>query len=240
LVEKRNYFLIKRSELMIHTNEWDKIPGYAPHEGQNPTSVGIGFLNDYPILRIRPAYYDLLSPSLGRYQQSEIKMLDTKLTGENNKLLVDYFELLSVVSMNISNTGLEDDGGYAWKARVVFEPQAKCRDCLVTHGSFGIGKASALNKTSLVYVFAEAHGYGNRKDNARVSISPSVGFIADLGFSRTKIELRQDYLVEDSYREQNNISVESRIFHSKESDYSLFYRKNSDDERHGAQINIYY
>jgi hypothetical protein len=240
LVEKRNYFLIKRSELMIHKNKWDSLPGYAPHEGQNPTSLGVGYLKDYPIFRIRPAYYDLLSPSLGRYQQSEIKLLDTKVTGENNRLLVDYIELLSVVSMNISNTGLKDDGGYAWKVRVIFEPQARCRECLVTHGSFGVGKATIINRTSLIYAFAEAHGYGNREDNARISISPSIGLIADLGFSRTKLELRQDYFIEDSNREQNNILIESRIFNSKKLDYSIFYRKKANDERHGAQINIYY
>ncbi|HJS80915.1 MAG TPA: DUF4105 domain-containing protein, partial [Vitreimonas sp.] len=157
----------------------------APHEGQNSSMVQISAVTNDARgeafdIRFRATYYDYLSVSPATLPFSELSMGDVTLRVEDGDVELHKFELLRVSTLNISGTGLPNDGHKnAWRVRVGAEQaDLACDDsCLVAFAEGGYGRGWRTGSDSAVYAFANARLSDADETDANAQAGASVGAI---------------------------------------------------------------
>lgn len=123
-------------------------PPPSPHAGQHTSLLQVSPLYNDEFgagveFRLRPAYYDLLSPDPGTVPYSELSMFDVRLIAREGDLDLRQIELVRLLALNVTPTGLPNDGGVAWGVRFGVEDRdLSCDDCLVRYAEGAVGKAA--------------------------------------------------------------------------------------------------
>lgn len=143
-------------------------------------------------LRFRATYYDLLTANRGGSSFSALSMFDLHLRQQDNRLQLYRFNLLNIENMNLSQTGLPDDGGLAWKVNFGYVPQhLACDRCQTVQLTGGLGKAWQL-RSGIVYAMQDGHVHKSFQDNGIASgdsrigtvynVAPNWGMQLELGY----------------------------------------------------------
>ncbi len=138
-----------------------------PHHGPKPGMIRLGIFNNSALgagveIRLRPAYYDLLSPDIGHVADSSLAMLDLRAFVVDNQLHLRSLDLVNIETLNVARTPLPGDGGLAWKIKFGFETQSSgCSNCLAFNITGGIGKATRLSHQTIVFSMLELFAQSN-------------------------------------------------------------------------------
>ncbi len=237
LKERRKVLFIKRGSIDAPKTNGKEIKSFPPHEAQNPTSTSVGyFYNEVydsgVYVRIRPAYYDLLSPVLGRYSKSELKMLDMHFKFSPKKSWISKIDLLSVINLNTSKTNLKGEGGFSWKVRASLEPKAKeCLSCVSFNLESGIGKTFELGEWGLLNFFLDGLGKSNVFNNEYLYLKPHSFLLLNISkFIRTRLYFEREYSIRNFNNYQDIYGVDLRFSPSLRWDMTLNARKSDYEE----------
>jgi hypothetical protein len=160
-----NTALKMRLQLPINKNEkFDIQSNYkSPSLGRNPSLIqltGSTIFNKKDsslngALRIRPVYYDLLDSESHQVNNSSLSMGDLELGIYENGLRINKLDILSIDSMNSTNSGLPSDTKFGWRFRTGFEQERiYCYPCLIPRIQSDIGIGNQILGPNL---FASAH-----------------------------------------------------------------------------------
>ncbi|MCF4008787.1 Lnb N-terminal periplasmic domain-containing protein [Rheinheimera sp. UJ63] len=143
-------------------------------------------------LRFRATYYDLLTANRDNANYSALSMVDVHVRQEADRLQLYRFDLLNIENMNLSQTGLPQDGGFAWKLNAGYAPQdLACQRCQTLQLIGGLGKAMQLQQ-GVVYAMQDGRLHENRHDVGLLSTDTRLGTVFNLD-ARWRIQAEFGY-----------------------------------------------
>lgn len=156
-----------------------------PNEG-NKTSlfeVTVGNHSEFGAtaqVRLRGAYNDFLTRSPGSLAYSELTLGDIRVDANEAGLYLRSAEILRITTLSLSETGLPDDGGMAWRLRFGIEQDSlECDDCLVGYVEGGAGVAGELGGGFVAYGLAAGRAAAPARRDGVVQAGGLVGLITD-------------------------------------------------------------
>ena len=215
-----------------------------PHQAQPPGLLRISpFYNQARggglELRLRAAYFDLLSIDAGRPSESALAMLDLRLGLSEERVWLRSFDFVRLESWNVSRSGLPGDGGRAWSLAVgAGEADAKCEDCTVFRVEGGIGHARAIGGTRRVSGLAMLDARlqsprleTRRKGSEIFALAPRLGLLGELA-SWWQTSLSASYRVYLDGRDSGRpvFHVENRLGDHRGWDLRLSYERDGAHE----------
>lgn len=212
---------------------------HAPHEGQSPVLTRIGVMKSVTHgegaeLRLRLAYYDFLALDIGRPPNSSVRSFDAAFVIAGKKAWLRSFDFISIEALNLSQTGLPGDGGYAWKFNTGFETQnLACTDCEVFKIESGIGKAISPVKRQILYVMLDGRMQTLAAGGGHFAATPNIGAIFDLlssGAWKGEATLGYRDYFDDHKPGQPLIRLENRFGRNRSWDIRLAYEKHVDEQ----------
>ncbi|MFZ5670096.1 MAG: DUF4105 domain-containing protein [Pseudomonadota bacterium] len=180
---RRNALLLARLHLPVATAGTPPAPKDLPNEGQKSSLLQASYVSNTEIgdgleLRVRPAYHDFLTYAPGVVAGSELAFADTRLDIRDGKVRLRGLDLVKVVALNLSPTGLVRDGAPAWAIRFGVEDRALgCQDCLVGFVEGGYGRAMQVAENAIVYGFLNGLAVTGDEPSGNLSGGASGGLI---------------------------------------------------------------
>src|SRR5690606_15832223 len=153
---------------------------------QKPILTQFGFVQSEKFgrigsFRLRPSFYDMVSPDAGRPTFSSLAIMDLELNATEDRLWIQSFNLISVETLNLSKTNLEGDGGFALRFNAGMDQmKLACRTCNVIRGEFGIGKAWEVSNSVVLYVMVDPRVQSAYQDSGFLSVKPSLSALVTL------------------------------------------------------------
>lgn len=213
----------------------------APHESQPPLLLQAAALNNSRFgsgveLRIRPAYYDMLADDKGRSPYTSLSMFDLRLIYIHDQLRFRSLNLLNIENMNISNTDLPDDGGYAWKINSGFEQQnLACNQCTVFFAEGGIGKAVQPFRGLMLYTLLNGRGQTSADNSGTLAGAVKTGALIDLSASwRSGLSYEYRKYLNGSADSEPILHFENRFSVDNHWDLRLDYTRDTANEVRAA------
>lgn len=229
--EERIKLLKARMTLPPREPQWEKIKQHPPHESQKPvlTQVNYFYSDNFKsggAVRIRPVFYDLVSPDTGRPALSSLAVMDTELNFNDEKVWLNNLSVIAIETLNVSKTGLQKDGGFAWKLKVgADQVNLDCRDCLVPVIQAGLGKAFELSPAFVFYGMIEPRLQSELQTYGHLALSPMLGALVSFSddFRLSTYGERRFYLNKPNLHE-DIFMLEGRLGSSKTWDVRLSYQ----------------
>lgn len=240
LKQRKNHLLLLRLQLPITDPKQKTAPILeipSPASGSKPRlfSVGLGQnkTSHFLELGLTAIHYDVLTQSYGMLENSELKVFDLGLKyTKQQKLSLNYFNLLSIQKLNLSSSKLHQTNDLSWRIAVGIKARDnKCDDCNGFYLSTGMGKAWQISPNILSYAMLDGRYHANGDD---FFITPNIGLILkyshnlksvlEMGIiaNTKKGEKTQKIKWETDYALSKNNSV--RFLYEKQGDkFSLSY-----------------
>lgn len=154
-----------------------------PHVQQRTSTVqlGAGLSNRESyggVLRIRPAYQDLLTAGVEPSSRAILSAFELQLDVAPRQLTFRRLDIIHVESLGLGATGVKGDRSFAWQLRagIVGEPES-CGSCTGPLLEAGIGKASMIGKRSAALGMINVEGGIVNKGVWIGTIGPEVGLL---------------------------------------------------------------
>ncbi len=242
----RRKLLLERVKLPPQKTDWKPLSQEPPHQAQRPILTQFSFFHSDRFgnggsFRLRPVFYDLISPDAARPPYSSLTLLDTELNVTEERLWLKTFNLISVESLNISHTGLPGDGGFAWRFKIGADQQnLACRTCTVPRLEFGGGKAWEMTKSLILYAMIDPRIQSSYQGSGLASLSPSVAALITFSddFRVNAMAARRYYLKSGNDSEEIFL-VEGRIGSSRTWDMRLSFQEHI-DTRYAVGVGLYW
>lgn len=208
-----------------------------PHKGPLPMMMRLGYYSNSLYggglgLRMRPVYFDMLGLEEGRLPNSHLTMFDLEAVYLDDKFYLRRLDLVNVESLNVSKTGLEGDGGLAWKIKFGFDSQhLGCLDCSIFNLVGGFGKAVALgDDNNIIYGMLELNAQSEYKDSGNLGGAAMIGIYGAPidGWKSRLLFGRKAYL--DGHGEIDLVYWENRFGDDRNWDVRLDYELNVEKE----------
>lgn len=137
-----------------HNYQYSKQP---PHKAQKASNTSFtaahSAANNYFKVGFRLSYFDSLASDIARIPFSNLEMLDTEVTLNNNNFYLNKVHLLDLESFNPNSLDWANETMWSWKINLGFERQESlCRSCKSTFAVGGVGKSWQFNEQTLTYV----------------------------------------------------------------------------------------
>jgi hypothetical protein len=179
-----------------------------PHTGPRPNMVRLGVLSNDRLghgvsLTLRPAYFDRLSIDDGRIPNATLSMFEIELARFEQRVRLRRLDIVNLEHMNIAETPLPEDGGYAWRIKFGVQDQdLSCAGCIVGKVGGGLGKAALLGEQTVGFVMLGGNLQTPHAGSGSAVIDVAVGVTATpLSSWKTNVELgRNAYLNGDRAR----------------------------------------
>ncbi len=174
-------------------------------------------------LQIRPVYYDLLSSDRSVVPFSQLEMFDlhVRYDPDSGTLLLKKLDLINVINLNLSQTGLPHDGGFAWAFAAGVEKQlGGCESCLTTYVGGGYGKGVQLfNGDMAAWTLLNGRVETNYQGSSALSLGPTVGIVFKVSHGWSFLgEISQRINVERRGQKITQFRVENRFAIAKNFD----------------------
>ena len=215
--------------------ETDRPPGYM--------SIGV-MVNDRDesgaVLRLRPAYYDVLDSAASHVAHSELSMGDLVLSTRGGDLRVQSAWLFRVESVSGAESGLPGDNGKSWRLALGAAEQAPgCTDCIVARFDADIGRAVPLGSRLVAGLYVGGTVQDNRNDQGNL-LARATGFanVALTPRLRAQLRLEQRYHVDGRPDWEQSAELRARYALTRRIDLRLDARY--DDVAEGALSIGYY
>lgn len=181
----RQNLLIERAQLAPRGPQVPKASSeiLPPHQGPVPSMVQLSLFHNSQFgsgigLRLRPAYYDLLSLEAGHIPNSSLSMFDFRTAYVDDRFRLRSLDFASIETLNLSRTSLPGDGGLAWKVKFGFENQdLSCIDCMIFNLVGGVGKARAITERASVYGMIDLNAQTEHQDSGRLGVTVRLGVL---------------------------------------------------------------
>lgn len=231
LVDRLQLPQAKQSE----TREYQSKP---PHAGPRPFLTRIGGIKstkfgDGVELQVRPALYDILSLDFGRSKNSEVRVLDFSIDFVDDVVWIRKVDLVSVATLNLSQTGLPGDGGWAWEFTTGFDSlHLGCRSCSIFKVEAGYGKAFAFLGRQAIYAMVNGRAQTETEDSGHLAATPRLGTL--INWLRSGILATEFSVGYRSYLEENKadgavIKTETRLSLGRNSEIRIAYDKHVEE-----------
>jgi len=218
----------------------------GPHEGRNPSMVGISTIHSKIRgqgfrVNLRPAYYDSLDAGSTHIKNAELKMGELTLTKYDSDIYLQRLELFSVKSVQGEITGLPGDNPTSWSIRAAAEQEfLDCSDCLVSRVEAEYGFTKNLGTNFLIGSTAGASVHDNRLGIGNFSALWSTFLNAHLGERFTMgLRIEKSYDLNGQKKIRNRQTVESRYRITRNAAIRLAYSKDRTEE-FGVSFDYYF
>ncbi|MEO1656952.1 MAG: DUF4105 domain-containing protein [Pseudomonadota bacterium] len=165
-----------------------------PHTGQRPSLFQVSALYNDELgegveIRLRPAYFDLLSTTVGTVPYSEVAMGDVRALIRDGRIDLRSLEVVRVTSLSPKSPNTPSSGGLSWRVRVGAEDESlACDDCLLGYAEYGVGKAYEFARGAAVYGLVAARVEAGRQVDSIVHARPSLGVVINRRYTGLSIE----------------------------------------------------
>lgn len=219
----------------------------SPLEGPRPFLLRLGSVhsrhfNDGFEFQFRTASYDFLSLDFGRPKNSEVKVMDTTFVAFDKDLWLKKLELISVTTLNLSQTGLPGDGGWAWRFSTGFEKLSLyCRDCDLFKVEAGFGKGIQWQERLTMYSMLDLRGQTPTLGSGQLAATPTAGALINWfrsGLLTTEVSLGYRSYLEKNDANYETFKIDNRLGLSREWDLRASYEKQVDEWYHFA-VSLY-
>ena len=241
--QEKQAILAERLQLPAESPSWPDDHTQPPHVGQPPLLLQVSALNNSDWgngaeIRVRPAYYDLLSLNAGRLPHSRLSMFDLRAAYIDNAFRFRSLEFVGIETLNLSRTGLEGDGGNAWKVRFGFEQQdLNCHSCTIFSVDGGVGKAIGINDRASAFAMIEGRLQSTADDSGMVATTGRIGFLLDAdGMWKSEISLGARRYIDQAQGTEPLVRWENRFGTRRDIDFRLTYEKNVAHEIKGSVL----
>lgn len=210
----------------------------APLVGPRPFLLRLGAVKsiehgDGIELQFRAAYYDFLSLDFGRSKNSEVQVMDATFVSFDKAVWMRKLDLISVTTLNLSQTGLPGDGGLAWRFSTGFEKlNLACRDCDLFKIEAGFGKGLMILDRHTLFTMLDVRGQTPLAGIGQLAATPTIGGIINWfssGSFKTEFSLGYRGYFETDKANTEVIKVDNRLGLSRDWDLRASYEKHVDE-----------
>ncbi len=202
-----------------------------PHNGPPPGLIRIGGLQNNALgtgetLQLRPVYFDNLETDAGRIANANLTMFDVYATHIGNRWQIRNVDLVNVEHLNLADTPLPGDGGWAWRVKLGAQSEhLACSNCLVGHVTGGIGKAVKLSDDAVVYAMLDGITQTRYLDFGTLGVSPTVGLLATpIDGWKTSLVLNHRTYLNGNQTSARQVAWENRLGLARDWDVRVNYR----------------
>lgn len=230
LVQYKNRLLRARLALPSGKPKQIAFNDQAPHLSTYPSLLQVSWVDtaQRPALelRFRATYYDYLTANRDKALFSALSMFDIHLRQQDSSLQLYRFDLLNLENMNLSQTGLPEDGGLAWKVNLGYAPQdLACRGCQTVQLSGGLGKAWQLGN-GVIYAMQDGRVHQNRQGVGLLSADSRIGTVYDLNsYWRVHLELGYRSYLDAETKSFSWYRIQQRLGNSRHWDMRMSIEK---------------
>lgn len=232
--KRRQELLLARLSLPASpesTNTVTKNPP-PPHESQNSFMLRLGtshndVLGNFNEFTVRPALYDMLSPTVARPQNTGLEITNLKLRFHDDRTEISELDIFRVHNFSTPLTDLPGEHKLAWKVTLgVFPQQENCFDCSVAGLSGGAGKAIEIFSGASAYALIGGTLQTELNEYGTAALVPEGGVIAEI-LPQWKLHLSVAYkkFINGEKDETSITQIENRIGNSPNWDIRLSFRK---------------
>ncbi|MEQ1782466.1 MAG: DUF4105 domain-containing protein [Hyphomonadaceae bacterium] len=179
-----NRLLVARMQRPVGATPVD-IKRPDPNEGTKTSLIQVAAVDSSTFgetleVRVRGAYNDFLTRSPSSLAYSELTLGDIRVEANDDSVFLKSAEILRITTLGLSETGLPDDGGLAWRLRFGAEQEGlDCDDCLVGYVEGGVGSAAELGGGFVAYGLAGGRAAGPDRRDGVVQVGLLGGLITD-------------------------------------------------------------
>ncbi|WP_443747366.1 Lnb N-terminal periplasmic domain-containing protein [Asticcacaulis solisilvae] len=158
-------------------------PPLKPHEGQKSSMTQFGLMGNSALgtgmdARIRFAYDDFLSITPGALPYSELSFGDIRLESDGRKVTLRALDAVRITTLNLSQTGLPGQGGFAWRLRLAADQERlSCNDCLAGVAEANVGKSAWLGRSLVGYAMVGGRLVGPNAKYGAVQTGVTLGLV---------------------------------------------------------------
>ena len=194
------------------------------------------------MFRYRANYYDLLTYNPGRIPFSELSTFDLRLAfSDNHELSVEQFNLLNVINLNASQTGLPGDDALAWKLALGYRQQSNaCRHCGSAYVEGFVGEAWSPSVGQVFYGAVSGTATSSQRMGGNLAAGAEMGGV--ITFTPTfamSFSAGHQWYVNALSEHRQYVQVESRWLISQHWDLRATYQYLGQAEA-GVHISYYY
>jgi len=183
--------------------------------------------------QFRAAYYDFLSVDFGRPKNSEVRVMDAAFISFDKAVWMRKLDLIAVTTLNLSQTGLPGDGGWAWRFSTGFEKlNLSCRDCDLFKIEAGFGKAVTVLDRMTLFTILDLRGQTPTAGSGQLGTTPTVGAVVDWfssGVLKTELSAGYRGYLERDDTNSEIFKIDNRLGLSREWDIRAAYEKHVDE-----------
>lgn len=246
LKEDKRKVVQQRLTLPPKKENWEKLPQRPPHEAQRPVLTQFGtFYSDKfewgGSLRVRPVFYDLISPDTARPVLSSLSVFDVELNFTEEQLWLKSFNLIALESLNISKTGLHGDGGWAWKFKLgADQMNLACNTCTVPRFEGGFGKAFEISQKFVVSGMIDPRIQSTFQGSGFLAVTPNISALMTFSKDfRISASGGRRYYLNHGFPIENIYSIEGRLGSSRTWDLRMGYMEHV-DKRYSLALGLYW
>ncbi|MFP5491468.1 MAG: DUF4105 domain-containing protein [Bacteriovoracia bacterium] len=244
-IQRKKQLLRARAALPAGRGKSREMNKRPPHESQKPILTGMGFTKsekwgDGGSLRVRPVFYDLISPDAGRPALSSLSVFDLEADYFQSEFRIKKFDAISIENLNRSITGLPGDGGWAWRLRVGADQlNLACRDCLAARAEAGLGQAIELHSEFVFWAMLDPRLQSSVDGSGHLSLRPHASVLITLSNDvRMLASLGRRYYLDRNLPSETMSNIEMRLGSNKSWDIRMGYEVHL-DHRASLMLNFY-
>lgn len=208
-------------------------PQRGPHQDRAPGYASFGFAHNdergnSALIRIRPAYYDVLDSAVSHVPNSELSMAEVVLRTDDDRISISKASVFRVEAVNGSISGLPGDNGRSWALGLGFVEQSPaCRDCLVARFEGDIGRSIPVGVNGIAGVYVGGAIQDGRNSEGNLFVR-ATGFINFTASDRLRMQARYESRYHlDGYLElEEVVSINARLVLSNNYDLRLTALRN--------------
>lgn len=204
-----------------------------PHEGSKPSMIRLSLLNNNQLgngieLRFRPTYFDFLELDAGRVANSNLTMFDFRTIFANKRLGLKSLDLVNIETLNLAQTPLAGDGGWAWKVKFGFDSQdLSCKNCMTFSAAGGLGKAVLITNNLTIYGMVDFFGQTPFLNSGTLGTVTRIGLIGSPTDGwKSSITLGEKSYINGSQTSHRLVRWENRFGTQRDWDVRISYERN--------------
>lgn len=238
--------LQQRLALPPEQHNWNRLPQNPPHEAQRPVLTQFGYFSSDKhgsggSFRFRPVYYDLIAPDAGRPRHSSLGALDLELNFTEERLWLRNLNLLSAETLNVSRTGLEGDGGIAWRFKIgADQMNLACNTCTVARLEGGAGKAWEISRHLVLYGMIDPRLQSNYQNSGHLALTPNMNALITFSKDfRINASAGRRFYLDKVPRAESIYAIEGRAGSTRTWDLRIGFQEHV-DRRYSIGVGYYW
>ena len=203
-----------------------------PHLGPRPNMVRVGTVSNQVLghgmtLNLRPAYFDRLSIDAGHLPHATLEMFDLELAAFGPSVRLRRLDVVNLEHMNISETPLPGDGGYAWRVRFGLQSNdLSCAGGLVGKVAGGLGKAAVLSGSAVAYIMATGDLQTPHAGSGNAGAAGIVGMmVAPAAAWKTSVEFGRHAFLNGARAKRSTLKWQNRLGGDRDWDVRLDFER---------------